>query len=370
MKRIYLLLTFLLINISLFAQTTFKIYKSGNYIYIENNDTGLLIDGGLSAIEFRKVLQSSTAYRVFQDGKTIIDLNFDIDVSQMQDENGIAYTQASFETFKENNSGFSQDVNIQDQHSPAIIAFFSLLEEETLLTNTVAIGDYDMTVDVVTGIAVGEYVSIFNVAANRFYLGTILSISVNTLTMDTPMDFAFPSGSFVTSGIRNMNVNGSVTPVIFGLRNTDTAIGKAFDITRLMFTCLTTNAVDLSKFGDIVGGLTRGIVVRSKNGVFQNILNAKTNGDLKNFMFDFDVASATNPAQGQHGFSGQMTFAGQNKIGVTIRLEPGEDIQIIIQDDLTTLLDFKIIAEGHEVVNGIFILLLFYRKRNDYKLAA
>lgn len=368
MKKILLISFALLFFTQLYSQSVWKIYKSGNYIYVHDTVNEQLIEGGLSTIEFRKKLNTDTAYRVFKDG--VDQLNFAIDISDMINVDNISYTLSTFESFKEANTAQSQDVNIQDQHSAAIIAYFSLLEEETLLTNTVAIGDFDITVDVVTGIQVGEYVSIFNVAANRFYLGVILSISVNTLTMDTPMDFAFPSGSFVTSGKRNMNVNGSVTPVVFGLRNTETAIGATFDITRLMFTCLTSTAVDLSKFGDIVGGLTRGIVIRSKDGIFQNIFNAKTNGELANFMFDFEVISATNPAQGQHGFFGRMTFAGQSRIGVTLRLEPGEDLQIIIQDDLTTLLDFKIIAEGHEVVNGIFILFLFYRRRNPLLLAA
>lgn len=105
MKRIYLLLSILLISVSIFAQDTYKIYRSGNYVYIENNNTGLLIDGSASTIEFRKTLGTSTAYRVFQGGKTIIDLNFDIDVSQMQDKEGGSYTETTFEAFKEGNTG-------------------------------------------------------------------------------------------------------------------------------------------------------------------------------------------------------------------------------------------------------------------------
>jgi hypothetical protein len=144
-----------------------------------------------------------------------------------------------------------------------------------------------------------------------------------------------------------MNVNGSVTPVIYGLRNTEEAIGKSFDITRVMFKCLTNNNLDLSQFGDIVGGLTRGIVFRKKDGIYQNIFNAKTNGDLKNLMYDFDIQVAVQ--QQQDGFTGRLTFAGANRMGVAIRLAPGEDIQMIIQDDLSTIVKFQVIAEGHEV---------------------
>ncbi len=349
MKKILLISFFIIIGIfQSQAQSVWKIYKSGNYIYVHDTINEQLIEGGASSIEFRKILHTDTAYRIFKDG--VDQLNFSIDVSDMIDVNNIPFTVTTFESFKEINTSTSQDVFVQDQHSPVIIAYFSLLEEETLLTNTVAIGDYDMTVDVITGIQVGEYVSIFNVAANRFYLGIILSISVNTLTMDTQMDFAYPAGSFVSSGSRNMNVDGSVTPVIFGLRNTDTAIGSSFDITKLIFTCLTSTAVDLSKFGDIAGGITRGLALRKKDGEYRNIFNVKTNGDISNIM-DFESQSATNPSHGQDGFIATITFAGQNEIGVTLRLAPGEDLQIIIQDNQTTLLSLFVIAEEHEVVD-------------------
>lgn len=243
-------------------------------------------------------------------------------------------------------------VNIQDQHTPIIIAYMSSEEaSSTLAISPTAIDDLSFDVADITGFAVGGYLSIFSIPDNRFYLANILSISSNTITVDTPLDFAFPIGSFVTSGNKNMNVDGSVTPVIFGIRNTDEAIGSSFDITRLIFTALTDSTSDLSKFGDITGGLTKGIVLRKKDGVHRNIFNAKTNGELKNLMFDFDIETTTNPAQGQNGFTGRLTFGGQNKMGVVIRLDPGEDIQIIIQDDLTQLESFSIIAEGHTVTD-------------------
>jgi len=243
-----------------------------------------------------------------------------------------------------------KEVFVQDQHSPVIIASMSLLEQETLLTTTVAIDDRTITVDDPTGFTVGKYISIFNVAANRFYLGTVLSTSGNPVTLDTRMDFAYPSGSFVTSGSKNMNVNGSVTPVIFGLRNTDVAIGASFDITQLRITCLTTNPVDLSKFGDIVGGIPNGLILRRVDGETRNIFNVKTNREISNIM-KYDPQSAINPAQGQDGFISILKFAGQSEVGVTLRLAPGEDIQIVNQDALQTLLSLEVVVEGHEVVD-------------------
>ena len=53
-----------------------------------------------------------------------------------------------------------------------------------------------------------------------------------------------------------------------------------------------------------------------------------------------------------YGLSVRMTFAGQDKHGVVVRLDTGEEFQIVVQDDLTGLETFSCMAEGHFVQNG------------------
>ena len=242
------------------------------------------------------------------------------------------------------------DATLQDSAAPTLIVKASNLIAETTLTSETVKDDYIINVTSAAGFVVGQYLTIYNVAANRVFFSEILAINVLAITLDSPLDFEFVIGSPVSVGINNMNVNGSVTPQIFGIRNPSTAdIPLEMDITRIMFKCLTNAAVDLSKFGDIVGGLLRGIVIRKVDGTYRNIFSAKTNGDLKNLMYDFDIELVS--AQGQDGFTGRFTFAGQNKVGVVIRIGATEDVQIIIQDDLTSLDNFIVIAEGHQVVD-------------------
>lgn len=241
------------------------------------------------------------------------------------------------------------DTAIQDQTSPLIIASFSKEEAATTLSVLGVINERTITVSSASGFVAGKYVSIFNVDENRFYLGSVVSVLSNVVTLDTPLDFAYPVGSFVTAGTENMNVNGSLAPVIYGVRNTEEQVGSEFDIVRIIIHCETSGVVDLSKFGDIVGGLVNGIVMRKVDGVQRNIFNAKTNGKLKSLMFDFDIEAALNPAQGRDGFTGRITFGGQNKMGVVIRLKQGEDLQVLIQDDLTGLDLLEIVCEGHIV---------------------
>jgi len=242
------------------------------------------------------------------------------------------------------------DVVIQSNESPILMVKASNLIAETTMTSGVALNTYIINVASATGFTVGKYVTVYNAVANRVYFGNILAVNALAITLDTPLDFAFPSGSFVSVGSINMNVDGSVTKKIFGIRNpTGTDIPLKFDITRLMFSCLSTGVIDLSKFGDIVGGLTKGIVVRKVDGTYRNIFNAKTNAQLKNLMFDFDIQKAS--GNQQDGFTGRITFAGENKMGAVIRLEEQEDLQLIVQDNLSTLSSFIMIAQGSEVTD-------------------
>jgi hypothetical protein len=242
------------------------------------------------------------------------------------------------------------DVNIQDQTTPTLISPFNKVDNITTNTVATALDDRTITVADTTGFVDGTFVTITSPTDNRYTVVRQLGAPVgNVITVDTPLDHAYSIGEQVSGGTFHMNVDGSVTPVIYSVRAPDPGVPVKIDITRLMFHCLTDSACDLSMFGDIAGGLVNGVVVRKVDGTYNNIFNVKTNGEMSGIMYDFIIHQATNPTQGQDGFCGRLTFGGQSKMGVVIRLEPGEDLQCIIQDDLSSLTSFFIIAEGHVV---------------------
>jgi hypothetical protein len=55
------------------------------------------------------------------------------------------------------------------------------------------------------------------------------------------------------------------------------------------------------------------------------------------------------PKTGQYGFIFRKAFGGQGNHGVTVRLKADDfdSIQCIIQDDLTDLISFKLVIQGH-----------------------
>lgn len=246
----------------------------------------------------------------------------------------------------------SLSATLQDQTSPVIIAKFSMLENSTTITVAAVIGARTITVDNTTGISAGKYLTLFNVEDKRFTLFYVVGAPAgNVVTLDNLIDFAYPIGSIVDVGITNMaGQNGSVTPVIFGLRNNITPLPPGlileFDITRIVFKALTAATPDLGDFVDITA-LTNGLLFRRVDGTYRNIFNFKSNHELAGKAFDWEPLSGF--GAGQDGYVSRLTFGGQSKMGVVVRIGSGEDAQFVIQDSYAGMGIFEIEAEGHIV---------------------
>ena len=302
------------------------------------------------------------------------------------------------------------DVNIQDQTTPPVDLYFTRqVDIETALSVDSFIGQTSVTVASDSSLDVGDTVIIASGVSleGRFYFGEILALpGGNIVELDTPLDFAFESGDPLAPLSKELNVDGSpvsitsgtlefareyvitnyvagddftnvgalvnqtgerfvatgVTPttwtnssqlesdfITFEIRGAGVGSPITIDITRLLMQCQTDSAVDLSTFGDIAGGLTRGIVIRRNNGFVNNVFNAKTNGELANLAYDWSPLTSSNPAFGVDGFVWRYTFAGQEKHGVAVRLAPGDSLQLLIQGDLSTIDLLRIIGAGHIV---------------------
>ena len=107
--------------------------------------------------------------------------------------------------------------------------------------------------------------------------------------------------------------------------------------------------MDDAKFGNITA-LTRGLVFRIYNTFQKTIFNFKSNQEIKQFCYDVNYSD--NAPAGSTGLSARISFNGDDKHGVTLRIGTGEVIQWIVQDDLTGLDSMKISAQGHEVLDA------------------
>ena len=86
---------------------------------------------------------------------------------------------------------------------------------------------------------------------------------------------------------------------------------------------------------------------KESDGSYINYWTIKTNGRLGEIAYDkyYDDKAPS----GYYGLTVEFSFAGQNQHGVTIRLLPGEALQMLIQDDLTDVNSFNCTVQGHVV---------------------
>lgn len=244
-------------------------------------------------------------------------------------------------------------VNIQDQTTKPIFLNFNNVANSTTLKSQATMDARTIDLTDTTGTAAGKYIIIFDPSSGNFSFYTQLGAAVgDTITLDTPLDFSYPAGSFVDVSDINLAVNGLVTPKVFGLRGvgTPTGVELTVDITGINFFCLASSAVELSLFADVTA-LTNGLVLRKRNDDIVNIANIKSNGQIASIANIFVITEATNPAQGQDGFYGSVDFAGQMNLGVAIRLPIGEDLEFIIQDNLSGITFLAVTASGHVIQN-------------------
>lgn len=238
--------------------------------------------------------------------------------------------------------------NLQDQTSDIVNLYMHRhTGASAILTTDTAINDYVLQVETGHGFNATEMVCFKE--NERFYQGAILSTTATTITLDSPLDYAYTDSASLTSSVLDLTVNGSpASPLVYHVKPTT---GTQWDIVRILFYIEDDSAMDDGKFGGIAA-LTNGIVLRSKNGTYLNIFNVKTNGDFAQQAFDRNYV-AKPPAGTGHSMIVRRTFGGQSKNGVVIRLDgdSGDELELIIRDDLTGLSHFHIVVQGHLVTN-------------------
>ena len=239
-----------------------------------------------------------------------------------------------------------RDVFVKDQNTPIIDLYIHQHGNDILLASDTNIDDRVITLQPGHGVIVGNYIGLKE--GVRFYEGQVLAVNINDITLDSPLDFAFTTAAGLQHiHIPDMNVNGSVDPVEFHIVP---PTESKWNITRIIFLIEDNVTMDTSKFGGIPA-LTNGVLVRVKNDIFKNIFNIKTNGEFA--LRSFDISYDDRAPAGVFGFRARVSFAGRSKRGVVIALDGAKEdqIQIIIQDDLTGLTKFQAIAQGYEVLD-------------------
>ena len=239
----------------------------------------------------------------------------------------------------------SMNVSIQDQTSEIVDLFL----HRTLWTFTVSA---NTVVDVNTFEATAwHWMVIWNTVCFVEWLNfsqfTVVWVSVNTITVDSSFDRIYTTSTTFERHTPEMSVNWSVTPQTYFIKP---ASGVKYDITRIILVIEDWSSMDTATFWGIAP-LTNWCLLRKKDWIFKNLMNWKTNWEWMERSFDwiFDDKAPS----GSFWFRWRSTFWWQDKRGVTIRLDwsTNDELQLIVQDDLTGLSKMRIIAQWHVVVD-------------------
>jgi hypothetical protein len=266
------------------------------------------------------------------------------------------------------------EVSMQDQTTPTIDSF--MLENRhvgpytTITTSAVVVGDTTINVGLTTAITdfgttpPGDTLFIADDSQDSFWECRVMAKTATTLTVDVPAPAPYPIGTNVfhvyDDFMQGTTAATIASPRIFGVNN-NTSV-REFDITRVILMLYCSSGVtainNFANANEPLGNTaTEGpMLLRhwvSAQTHYHNLAYWYSNADVMSSMFDFDILSGLG-AGFTDGFKARMTFGGTAKHGVVIRLEPGDRLEMVIQDDLATLggagsiTSFKVMVQGHQ----------------------
>lgn len=238
------------------------------------------------------------------------------------------------------------DVFIQDQTSRPIELFLFLNEGSFELATGVDVDDNTFIAEAGHSITVGDVVcfqdSIFIMQA------IVLNVNVNTITIDSPFDYAFKAGAGCAYGTRNLSIDGSVTPQVFAVSPQNLIDGVSWDITRMMIVMNDDEDMYDNTFGGIPA-LTNGVQFRVSDGFNTNLFNIKQNSDYRLTAYDVNYTDPSVTPINTTSLSVRKSFGGQDKYGVVIRLESktNDKFEAIVRDDIRGNAEMYIKIQGH-----------------------
>lgn len=239
------------------------------------------------------------------------------------------------------------DVAIQDQTTKTIdVRLSKNVSGPYLLASDTIIDTYTITLTDATGLTAGDKVKMEQDHDNPcFYSGYIKSINGNVLTLNVPMDCVFSNDNDAKlyEVENNMaSIDGSTTRQIYSFTN---PCEVPLDINKLLFKMITETQPDMGKFGDITT-IVNGVVIRHKyiDGTYHTIGVFRNNGEL--FLLTDENEFFDASRRGVYGIGAVAKYNGLENNGVVIRIEQNESLEVLIQDDITDITDFKIMAKG------------------------
>lgn len=245
------------------------------------------------------------------------------------------------------------DVNIQDQTSDRVSLFLAqILGLVINLSGSVKdASSFNVTTDGITPV-VGNFICIQeNEKITQEEILTVTPVSGDeyTITIAVPLDITYSASAGCSIQNVDMDVNGASATVEFKVIP---APGTTWDINRMIVSMTHGTQGDDGLYGNL-SALTNGVYYRKEDGqTSQNLFNARENSDYRNEGYDVTYV-ARSGGGGTYGTASRVTFNGQDKSGVSIRLDGdnSETFTGVVRDNLTALVKHRVRVQGHVVID-------------------
>lgn len=247
--------------------------------------------------------------------------------------------------------GSTGDVYIQDQSTDRLSLFLGqILDTVTIITNT---NKDDESLDVESSgyvPVVGNFICMQEqgkITQVEIVLVTLIAGNQYTLDIAVPLDYPYTIAGGCSIQNVDMNIDGSTTPVNFSVNPYG---NYRWDITRMMIGMVLATAGDDGKFGNLTA-LTKGLFMRKEDSEnSQNLMNIKDNSDFRLEGYDVTYPPRSGGG-GDYGMAARISYSGQDKAGVVIRLsgKTGDSYRATVRSDLLSLGKFRIKIQGHVV---------------------
>jgi hypothetical protein len=241
------------------------------------------------------------------------------------------------------------DVAIQDQHTDIVNLKFTKFIQQLILTQHYERNIRTIVVSAAQAPVAGNTIILPQATHHvQFEIVSVTPVGNNySILLDTPLPNNIEKDLLLKEVTNHIQVDGSVTPVVFSIDMADIETSIAYDLTLIKLHILDNAEMDDSKFGGI-NSLTNGIVLRVvNNNVINNICNIKNNTDLANIFGQ--VEYKTKAPSGYYGITATMIMQSLFGVGVVTRLtsETNDRIELVVQDNLTGLTHLHAIGAGH-----------------------
>ena len=239
-------------------------------------------------------------------------------------------------------------LNIHNSHvhiEPILERFHYHPGTEEQLTISASAGSTSITVVNGASFSIGQRIQLYEGTVEESDLITITNIVGNVLTLDRPIDMDFTTSAYAKLSVSNMAVSATLgSPMLFYV---EPPAGVVWHIDRLTGLIYDNAVMDDSKLGGIAA-VTNGLLLRVAygNGTYENIGCIKNNQEIYMICGPGRCQYADKAPAGYYGFRWEMNFGDGDYI---IRLDgdAGDALQILVQDDLSGLVSFYAIAQGH-----------------------